>query len=75
MIAWIAAGLSLTGVVFNAKKSIWCWPIWILSNVCWLYYTTFVNRQLPQMILWSVFLAANIYGFFEWRKNKTVQHP
>lgn len=66
MVSWIAASLSILGILFNAKKNIWCWPIWLLSNFLWLI-VTIQTQNWPQVILWSTFLVTNIYGWYEWK--------
>ena len=69
MIAWIAFCLSLTGVILNAKKIIYCWPIWTLSNFFWIYHTIYV-QEWAALTTWSLFLLANVYGWIQWNKEK-----
>lgn len=68
---WIAVILSLIGMILNAKKNIWCWPIWILSDCVWLYCVAIKTYQPQQIILWIAFLISNIYGWYWWRKLKS----
>lgn len=67
MIGWIASTLSIIGIVLNAKKNIWCWPIWLLSNVLWVYHCMQVGDSAA-LVTWIVFGAFNIYGWYNWRK-------
>lgn len=65
---WIAVSLSLIGIILNAKKSVLCWAVWIISNIFWLAYEI-PKGELPSILLWSAFLLANIYGWYCWRKQ------
>lgn len=66
---WIAMILSVLGIVLNAKKNMWCWPIWILSNICWLIY--FLGKgEYPVIILNVIFGIVNTYGWIQWSKDK-----
>lgn len=67
-IQWIALSLSIIGILLNALKIIWCWPIWVASNVCWLIYS-YRNKDRSQLILWTVFLITNFYGWWMWMKG------
>jgi len=65
----IALILSVIGIILNAKKIIWCWLVWIISNMFWIIYM--INRdEISSVILWIVFTIFNIYGWYEWKKNK-----
>jgi nicotinamide mononucleotide transporter len=67
-LGWIALLMSVSGVLLNAKKSMWCWPVWFLSNVLWLSYMV-PMRTWPMVAEQSVFAALNVYGFIQWRKK------
>ena len=67
-ISWIAAFVSMFGVVLNSYKIIWCWPIWIVSNAIWIYYGV-KTKQWSLVILWIVFTFANIFGYYQWYTN------
>lgn len=64
-ISWIASSLSLTGVFLNAFKLISCWPVWIVGNLFWIYWS-FKKHEWAQLILWIVFELANIFGWYQW---------
>lgn len=65
---WIATALSITGIMANANKKIWCWPVWLVSNIFWI--TVFiVEFDLPTLITWVVFSVSNIYGWVQWKKD------
>jgi len=68
MLDTIATILSIAGIFLNAKKIIYCWHIWLLSNVFWIVYC-FQTDQTPALIMWSVFLFSNIYGYLQWKRE------
>jgi len=68
MLDTIATVLSITGIFFNAKKSIYCWHIWVISNIFWIIYSI-QTEQIPALVMWIVFFFANIYGYMQWKKN------
>ena len=69
LLGWIATILSITGIVLNAKKIIYCWPIWLVSNILWIIYNIQL-KELSPIVLWVVFFMFNIYGWIEWNKSK-----
>ena len=68
-INWIAVSLSIGGIFLNANKMISCWPVWILSNACWLIYVI-PKKEGAEILLWSVFALANAYGWYQWLKKE-----
>ena len=70
MLGWIAFALSVIGILLNAKKIIWCWPIWLVSNVLWIIHIwTQPAPDYSALCLWVVFLMSNIYGWFQWGRD------
>ena len=68
MLDTIATVLSISGILLNAKKIIYCWHIWVLSDIFWIIYSIHTD-QIPALIMWIVFVFANIYGYLQWRKK------
>jgi hypothetical protein len=66
-ISWVAVCLSIIGITLNAYKNVWCWPIWCLSNLCWIYYT-YKTKQTSQLILWIVYTGFNVFACYNWLK-------
>jgi len=64
-ISWIASGFSLIGTLLNAFQIIWCWPLWIFGNIFWIYWS-WKKKEWAQFVLWVVFQAANILGWYQW---------
>ena len=65
LISWIASFFSLFGTVLNAFMIIWCWPIWIVGNILWIYWA-YKKKEWSQFILWIVFEGANVLGWYQW---------
>lgn len=68
-LGYFATFISLIGIILNARKNIWCWPIWIGSNLLWIIYSL-IEGDIPSVVLWSMFTFANIYGWKVWKQSK-----
>lgn len=64
-ISYVAMTLSLIGIILNAYLSMWCWVIWTLANTIWIYYG-YKTQQWSLVILWTVFIFANMFGIYKW---------
>jgi nicotinamide mononucleotide transporter len=62
---WIALAFSVIGIVLNADRNIWCWPVWLLSNLFWILYSV-KTKQKALFTLWAVFSVFNAYGWWKW---------
>lgn len=67
IVGWFATILSILGIILNAYLIIWCWLIWIMSNIFWIYWAL-KKKEWAQIILWIVFLCSNIFGLWQWVK-------
>jgi nicotinamide riboside transporter PnuC len=65
VLGWIATTLTVSGVILNASQIIWCWPIWIIANIFWIY-SSFKKKDWPQFVLFAVFTITNFYGWYVW---------
>jgi nicotinamide mononucleotide transporter len=65
IVAWTATVLSLIGIILNSYMLIWCWPVWMLANLLWMFWST-KKKEWSQLILWIVFFVTNIYGWYQW---------
>ena len=68
VLGYIAAFVSFIAILLNARKNIWCWPIFLLSNVLWIYYS-YMEGDIPSILLWSMFSGANVFGWYTWHKD------
>lgn len=50
LIGWAGTACQMLGLIFNAHKSMWCWPIWLGSNVFLVTYSI-VLTLWPILIL------------------------
>ena len=66
--SWFISILCLIGSVFNVKKSIWCFYLWGLGNIGWLFFDAY-NGVWGRVILNIVQLYLCIWGIIEWRKK------
>ena len=69
LLGWVASILSIFGIYLNAKKNIWCWYVWLVSNVGWLIYYL-DKKDLPAIVLWIAFACFNVYGLIMWKRSK-----
>jgi len=61
----IAVGLTIAGIVLNGWRSIYCWPVWILSNLAWADYSL-RRKQWPVFLLQIIVTVFDIYGWRQW---------
>ena len=67
IIGWFASTFSFIGILLNAWKIIWCWPIWVIANIFWIYWSL-KKKEWSQVFLWIIFTLVNLYGWFIWAK-------
>lgn len=67
-LGWFSSGLSIIGVILNARKNIACWYVWLISNITWLIYYL-EKKDNPAIVLWIVFTIFNVYGLIMWRRK------
>ena len=66
---WLGYILTIVGLILNGKMIIWCWPIWIVSDVVWIWYF-YPKRELAVVILNITFIILNFYGWYQWSVTK-----
>lgn len=67
----IALILSLTGnILVNLRKRSG-FAIWIASNLCWIAVNFVGTMNIPQVIMYLVYVGLNVQGFIFWRKNSS----
>jgi nicotinamide riboside transporter PnuC len=68
VLPWAAVCFSLVGIIVNAREGMSCWAIWLVSNVMWIAVA--LHREQPaDLVLWSAFVVANVYGWYSWSKR------
>ncbi len=68
-VGWVGFLLILFGYYLNAKKSIYCFLLWIIGNSIYFIYG-FIIDALPVMAMSIFILIINIYGYYSW-SNKS----
>jgi len=65
----IAFVFGIAGVWFTIKKSIWCWPLALISTItsCIEFYH---QRLFGDMGLQGVYFVAGVYGWYYWNKKQ-----
>lgn len=66
---WIATAISVFGSMLNAKKSKWCFYVWILANVIWLVYDIYI-RLYSRATLDIIQTVICISGIIYWNKSE-----
>ena len=62
---WIGFMFTMLGLLLNANKISWCWPVWLASNLFWILH--FYPRKERASVFMNLCLAAfNIYGWHRW---------
>lgn len=68
-ITWLLAILSLSGNIFNIKKSVICFYIWVIGEICWL--TLDINNGVfGRAFLDLTQLIFALWGIYEWQIKK-----
>ena len=63
--AFIGASCSFIGIILNIYKIIWCWPLWLVGNSFWIYWS-YNKKEWSQLALWLAYQATNLLGWYQW---------
>ncbi|MCC6425679.1 MAG: nicotinamide mononucleotide transporter [Phycisphaerales bacterium] len=66
MIGWIATIATFLGVYLTGSNTLWCWPVYLLSNVLWIVYGL-TEQQMPLIAMHSMLMVLNIAAWNKWR--------
>ena len=68
-IGWVATVIAMIGVVLNARGSIVCFYVWLLSNG---YYTVVnvLSGSYSQAALFAFNLIMAVYGIYCWKRKE-----
>ena len=67
--SWLAFIITIIGIYLNAEKSIWCWPLGIVSCILWAI-VAIQGGLVALFVLQLVLLGMNVYGWKRWSKVK-----
>lgn len=65
---WTLAALSVVGLILNIKKLRSCFPIWAVTNVCWMIYDYSIGAH-AQSALFAVYLGLSVWGMIQWKRD------
>lgn len=68
-ITWFLAALSLSGNVFNIKKSVVCFYIWAVGELFWMILDIY-NGVYGRAFLDLTQLCFALWGIYEWGIKK-----
>jgi nicotinamide riboside transporter PnuC len=68
--AWLLSAIGILGAIWNIRKRKFGFVLWSISNAGWFVLAYYIPAYRPQIPLWVVFTALNIYGWFQWRKDE-----
>lgn len=72
---WIGALAGLAGVWLTSRRSIWCFPIGLISVLS--YTCVFLNGQVrlyADALLQLIFALLLLWGWWRWKKNTAAPH-
>lgn len=68
IISYVITVITLIGTLGNSFQKIWCFYIWIPTNLFWVVYNVAI-RQYQQAIIYTVNCITSIIGLIKWSKN------
>ena len=66
---WLVTAISVFGSILNAKKSKWCFYVWILANIIWLIYDIYIELY-SRATLDVIQTTICIIGIYHWTKEE-----
>ncbi|MBW1779366.1 MAG: nicotinamide mononucleotide transporter [Deltaproteobacteria bacterium] len=67
-VMWCVTVAAIVGTIANAKQKIWCFPIWITTNLAFTGYSVY-KVAYPQAALFLVYAGLAIYGWVTWSRK------
>lgn len=65
----IALICSIVGNSLVNLKNKWGYPVWIVSNVFWIAVNFIDHLNVPQVLMYLIYSALNVWGFIAWSKK------
>ena len=66
---WFGTVFGIAGVVLTAKRSVLCWPAWLVSIIAYGVFFTQI-KLYADATLQIFFLVTSILGWLAWQKDK-----
>ncbi len=70
-VGYLAALFTITAIFFIGKKQTRGWLFGMVGDGLWMYYGMAIGAW-PVVVINVVILAANVKGYWEWRKAPPV---
>lgn len=70
-VTWLLTMISLTGTVFNIKKKIICFYIWLVGDLLWMTFDL-VSGMYGRAFLDFIQMILAIAGILEWRREEKL---
>lgn len=70
IVSTVALILSLLGQFLVAKKNKAAFPIWIVSNTCWIVVNFMQIPNYQQIVMYVVYCIINAYSWYCWIKDE-----
>ena len=67
---WFGTVFGIAGVVLTAKRSVLCWPAWLVSIIAYGVFFTHI-KLYADATLQVFFLITSVIGWLAWQKDKT----
>lgn len=68
IISYLITAITLVGTVGNSFQKVWCFYIWIPTNLFWVIYNIVIG-QYQQAILYTVNTITSVMGLYNWKKK------
>ena len=68
---WFGTVFGIAGVVLTAKRSVLCWPAWLVSIIAYGVFFTQI-KLYADATLQIFFLITSILGWLAWRKDQAT---
>ena len=66
---WLATLLSALGVVLNARRCIWRWPVWLAGSMLWIAYA-WPKGEYALVTVNMLFIVLDTYGWRAWHRAR-----
>jgi nicotinamide mononucleotide transporter len=66
---WFGTVFGIAGVVLTARRSVFCWPAWLVSIIAYGVFFTQI-KLYADAVLQVFFLITSVLGWLAWQKDK-----
>ena len=72
VVSFVAMVLSIAGNVLVGMKRKGAFILWGISNLMWISISFLTYVNVPQVIMYMVYLAINVWSFLSWKSDKDM---